>query len=184
MRKVVFFLALSLLIGLWITDRWRLTRTNAESKQLALEDGLRRQLAIVERDRVHLLTPFVRVSTQDREKLDLIVLFTVSDELKRLWKHEADINQGDCERVTVSGKRLLSALNHRGPDDFFDYVEEQAKRFFWKGEFETAAYFELTDEELASFREFLRRSSIDNVAEGEDLPTLLENSPKGEYRMF
>lgn len=112
------------------------------------------------------------------------MLFSVSDELKRLWKHEDDINKGDCERATVSGKRLLDVLNCESPDDFFDYVKKQAKRFYWEGEFEAAAYFELTDEQLVLFADFLRRSSNDKVAKGEGLPTLLENSPKGEYRTF
>lgn len=184
MRKAFYCLVIVLIVSLWIADRWLLTRRHAESQQLSVEDGLRRQLAVTERDRVYLLAPFATVAKKEPKKLDLIVLFTVSDELKRLWKHEADIDKGDCERATVSGKRLLDALNCQNPDDFFDYVKEQAKRFYWEGEFEAAAYFELTDEELISFADFLRRSSNDKIAEGEGLPALLENSPRGEYRVF
>ena len=184
MKKAIYAGLVLLLLGLWYADRRSLKRAHADAKALAFEDALSRQLAVMERepDATHCS---VRESRQGKaEELDLIVLFTVSDQLKRLWQQEDDINQGHCERPTVSGKRLLAAVDCHSVGDFEDFLERRARQFYWKGEFFPTDFFELPDEQMALFNEFIERSLADEVAEGSDPQALIENAPDGEYRMF
>lgn len=183
MRRIVYVGFVLSLLGLWVADRQTLSRRFAKHEKHAFEDSLVRQLAVVEREHAQLLEAFAEAATDDPATLDKFLLGRITEQLVRLWKYEKDIDRGRAERATVSGKRLLDALNCEQPDDFFDLAEEIARRYFEVDRFRRTAFLEMNEEELASFCDFLQRASQDKVARGDDFGDQMQNAP-GELRLF
>lgn len=181
--NVLLSLVSVLLLGGWMLDRLGQAGRIQESKKAALEDSLVRQLAVVERDHTHLVEGFILATRQEEvRKLDRYLFFVSSEQLARFAKYEKDINKGQAERASVSGKRLLEALDCEAPDDFIVFAKNVAPQELDQ---ETLIGFLGLDSstEYERFMEFLETACNDVVSRNE-VDSAINNAPNGELRVL
>lgn len=196
-RKVLLGVLIFAPTSLLLADRFRMSRAFEARKEEAFEDSLKRQSAVVRRNRAILVENFIRVTKKESiSALDGYFFFVTSDELLDIWEHEQEIDEAHYERATVSAKRMLEALDCRQVDDYFQFAERTITEYLArKGEpqevnedFLAGSMGLSTIDDLKKFRDFLTRACEDTVARAEDVESdfdaRVQNAPGGEYRLF
>ncbi|WP_231690919.1 hypothetical protein [Aureliella helgolandensis] len=196
-RNALLIVAVFVVVGFFVADRIRLSNEFEIHKKEAFQDSLKRQFAVVKRNRAMLIENFI-VATKKKgmTALDGYFFALTSAELVDIWEHERDIDEGRCERATVSAKRILQSLDCGQTKDYLDFARRIVGDYLedktGNREFDDVTLVDFlglqASDDLENFRDFMTRACEDSVARGDDFESdfdsRLQNAPAGEYRLF